>query len=406
MRIVYVTERLPFGTGESFIVPEVEALLAAGHELRIVPRISTDPVVHDDVDALLARVRPVPGAPRAAAALAVSMARRPVRTAASLGRLRHTRPRRRIAANLLATAEGAWLARMASAWRADHIHAHWAHLTATMAMAASALSGIPWSFTAHRYDVLLNNLLEQKLRSARFGRFIAREMLEAARGMVGPATLARAVVIHMGVPLPPPGRPPRARPAPVALCPARMTPVKGHRYLLEAAARLAARGVRCEFWLAGEGPNAGAIARQIREAGLGERVRLLGTVPHRELLGIYRDGLVDCVVLPSLHEGLSVALVEAMAHGVPVVATGVGGVPELLGRGAGVLVPPREPAALAHALGRVLGSAELRAALARAGRRRVAEEFEVTAIAERLAEGFAGRLRREALPSAAEVALV
>ena len=78
-------------------------------------------------------------------------------------------------------------------WGADHIHAHWAHLTATIAMGASAVSGIPWSFTAHRYDIFLNNLLTQKLRSARFGRFIAQDMLAEARPLVTPDALARAL---------------------------------------------------------------------------------------------------------------------------------------------------------------------------------------------------------------------
>ena len=66
-------------------------------------------------------------------------------------------------------------------------------------MGASAATGIPWSFTAHRYDVVLNNLLTEKLRSARFGRFIADEMLAIARRFVAPDALARAVVLHMGV---------------------------------------------------------------------------------------------------------------------------------------------------------------------------------------------------------------
>ena len=140
-----------------------------------------------------------------------------------------------------------WLARVARAWRADHIHAHWAHLTATMAMAASTVSGIPWSFTAHRYDVVLNNLLDVKLRSATFGRFIARRMLDIARGLIGPDAAARAVLVHMGVRLPrvPPPRPRRAMP--VAVCPGRLVPFKGHRYLVEAAAVLAARGVDFEL---------------------------------------------------------------------------------------------------------------------------------------------------------------
>jgi glycosyltransferase involved in cell wall biosynthesis len=105
---------------------------------------------------------------------------------------------------------------------------------------------------------------------------------------------------------------------------------------------------------------------------------------------MYREHSVDCVVLPSLDEGLSVALVEAMAHGVPVVATAVGGVPELLEGDAGVLVPPRDAEALADALASVLGSPERRAHLARAGRRRVETEFDVEAIARELATRFGG----------------
>ena len=390
MKIVYVTQRLPFGEGETFVVPEVEALLAAGHELMIVPRCSRDAVVHDNVGALLPRTRVLPGAGSVVAAVAGALARSPRRMAGAFWRLRRTRPRRRTIANAVATAQGIWLARIAREWGADHIHAHWAHLTATLAMGASTMSGIPWSFTAHRYDVFLNNLLTEKLRSARFGRFIAREMAAVARPLVAPDAFERAVVVHMGVALPaaPDGMPPRT--TPVLLCPARLTPIKGHGDLLEAAARLVARGIMFELWLAGEGPERAAIERRIGERGLSDRVRLLGTVPHAELLGMYRDRRADCVVLPSLHEGLSVALVEAMAYGVPVIATEVGGVPELLENGAGVLVPPSDAGALTEALARVLGSSTLRAELARAGRRRVEAEFEVGAIARELVRRFDG----------------
>ncbi|HET7425440.1 MAG TPA: glycosyltransferase family 4 protein [Gemmatimonadales bacterium] len=391
MKIVYVTQRLPFGTGETFVVPEVEALLTAGHEILIVPRLSREEVVHDNVDALLRRTRALPGAAAVLGAVLHALARAPRATIGAFWRLRRTRPRRRTYSNAIATAQGLWLAREARRWGADHIHAHWAHLTATLAMSASALSGIPWSFTAHRYDVLLNNLLTEKLRSARFGRFIAREMLETARPMLAPDAAARAVVVHMGVELPPAPAPGAVeRTTPILLCPARLVPVKGHGYLLEAAARLVRRGVAFQLWLAGDGPERASVERRIAELGLSDRLRLLDTVPHSELLMMYREHSVDCVVLPSLHEGLSVALIEAMAHGVPVVATAVGGVPELLKGDAGVLVPPRDPEALADALASVLESPERRAQLARAGRLRVATEFDVQAIARELAERFTG----------------
>ncbi|HEY7479482.1 MAG TPA: glycosyltransferase family 4 protein [Gemmatimonadales bacterium] len=396
MKILYVTQRLPFGHGETFIVPELEALLARGHELLIVPQLSDDPILHDDVGPIMARTRMLPGAGRIAGAVLRSLLRQPGRTLGAFWRLRRTRLLRRMIANAIATAQGIWLGDLARSWGAEHIHAHWAHLTATMAMGASTVSGIPWSFTAHRYDVVLNNLLSDKLRSAGFGRFIGRHMLEVARSLVGPDAIARAMVLHMGVALPPlRDHDVRAPRVPVVLCPASLVPVKGQRYLLDAAASLAARGTTFELWLAGEGPEESDLTRRIRDLGLGDRVRLLGLVPHAELLQLYAQREVDCVVLPSLdlgngkHEGISVALVEAMAYGVPVVSTATGGLTELLEDGAGVLVPPANRDALADALARVLGSAELRTQLGRAGRRRIEQDFDVTLVAGELVRRFA-----------------
>jgi glycosyltransferase involved in cell wall biosynthesis len=77
------------------------------------------------------------------------------------------------------------------------------------------------------------------------------------------------------------------------------------------------------------------------------------------------------VVLATLHEGVPVGVIEPMAHGIPVIATNTGGIPELLHGGAGIMVPPRDPAALADAIQRLLGDALLRRQLAEAGRRRV-----------------------------------
>lgn len=397
MKIIYITQRLPFGTGETFIVPEVDALLAAGHEVLIIPRVSREPVIHDDVGALVPRTRSLPGALAVARAVASQVAGEPRETLQAFWQLRCTQPRWRAILNAKATAQGIWVGRMAKAWGADHIHAHWSYLTATLAMSASAVSGIPWSFTAHRYDIVRNNLLAHKLRSARFGRFIGRETLALARTRVPRHAMTRAILLHMGVSLPPrpSGRTP-TRATPIVLCPARFVPVKGHRYLLEAVARLKWKGVPFALWLAGDGPERKTLVRQIQRLGLGDDVRMLGTVPHAELLRLYRERAVDCVVLPSLdlgrgeHEGISVALIEAMAYGVPTLATRTGGLPELLDGGAGVLVPPADAVALAHALERLLSSASLRSDLAHAARQRVKQDFDVEAIARELVRRFAG----------------
>jgi glycosyltransferase involved in cell wall biosynthesis len=203
----------------------------------------------------------------------------------------------------------------------------------------------------------------------------------------------------MGVRIPPSIAPRLDRAAPVVLCPGRLVPMKGQLYLVEAAALLAARGLPFEIWLAGDGPDRAAIAARIQEHGLDQRVRLLGVLPHAELQRLYRDGAVDCAVLPSVdlgegvHEGLSVALIEAMAYGIPAISTPTGGQAELLDDGAGLLVPERDAGALAEALGTLLGSPDLRGRLGLAGRRRIEQEFDAAVIAAELAQRFSAERR-------------
>lgn len=150
---------------------------------------------------------------------------------------------------------------------------------------------------------------------------------------------------------------PLATESPVVLCVANLKRYKGHHYLLEAVARLRDRNLPCTLALVGDGPERPALEDQA--ARLRIDVRFLGTRTDVEAL----LARAYVVVLPSLHEGMSNAVMEAMAAGRPVVATDVGGTGELL-RDRGVLVPPADPGALADGLGRVLGDPALAARLA------------------------------------------
>ena len=139
---------------------------------------------------------------------------------------------------------------------------------------------------------------------------------------------------------------------------ARLHPIKRHRDALDALRLLAARGVRLKLLIAGDGPETGAIAR--RAEGLD--VEMLGAV--EDMPGFYAR--CDAAMLVSDHEGTPAALAEAMACGLPIVATAVGGVPALIGE-AGLLVPRRNPAAIADALVRLVTDPALRASLAAEG---------------------------------------
>jgi glycosyltransferase involved in cell wall biosynthesis len=148
--------------------------------------------------------------------------------------------------------------------------------------------------------------------------------------------------------------------------------VKGHTYLLQAIPDIVKRVGRVTFLFAGRGELEPEIKRQASELGIQEHVRFLGfrnDIPR--LLS-----LLDLFVLPSLSEGLSIAILEAMAAGIPVVATEVGGNPELILNGeTGYLVPPMNPSALSIQVAAVLEDDRLRVRLGQASQRRVKDRF-------------------------------
>lgn len=152
---------------------------------------------------------------------------------------------------------------------------------------------------------------------------------------------------------------------------------KGHAVLLDAVATLGdlPLAVRC----AGSGGEADALATRTVALGLGDRVRFLG--PVGDVAPLF--AAADVAVLPSLAEGLGVAALEAMASGLPVIASRVGGLPEAVVDGeTGILVPPGDPAALAGALRRLATDPVLAARWGAAGRARVAERFDARLMAE------------------------
>jgi glycosyltransferase involved in cell wall biosynthesis len=175
--------------------------------------------------------------------------------------------------------------------------------------------------------------------------------------------------------------------------------VKGHRFLLEAWQILQRRGLDAELWLAGPGELRPRLETLSRALGLTGSVKFLGAVPHDELLKIYAEARVSAVVLASVdlgsgvHEGIPVALIEAMSYGIPVVATATGGTPELLVPGTGLLVPPADPTALADALQTLLRDGELRERLGDSGRQRVLEAHDIFQVAAELAKEFEAATR-------------
>lgn len=254
--------------------------------------------------------------------------------------------------------------------RRSVLHAHDAHAL-TLAGSCAALTGTPLVVT-RRVDFPLR-------RKGFWGRadwIIAISQAVAdvlARGGIPPE---RITVIHSGISLDATraagrfdirgalGLAPGAR---VAANVAALVPHKDHATLVTAAKHLAHRLPDLHWVVAGEGELKAPLEAQISQLGLRGRVHLMGHIRTPERL--IADA--DIYVMSSQQEGLGTAVLEAMALGIPVASTTAGGLPEMLGEGAGLLVPPRDPAALAEAVAQILEGAELRARLVNRARTEV-----------------------------------
>ena len=394
MRILYVTTKLPFGHTEAFAISEINALRRAGHEVRLAPCTTPGDIVHGDAAQLLplTYVEPLISS-RIISGLGAELRRAPRHSLRTVAKM--LRGRRRIPLKNAAVApKGIWLAGVARAWGADHIHAYWASTPATMALIASEIAGVPWSFTAHRWDIEENNLLDEKVSSSSFTRFISQDGLDDAHALGITQLAEKGTVIRMGVEL---EEAETAREGsaqnsargntPTIICPASLIPRKGLVYLIGAASRLKAKGLGFKIMLAGQGEQRAELEHLVAAQGLGGHIEFLGQVSHEKLIETYRSGQVDIVVMPSLHEGISVAIIEAMSYGVPAVTTAVGGMPELLAEGRGLLVPSEDAARLADALERLLTDPKLRESMGQQGKAHVFAEYAIeTTVARMIAQ--------------------
>jgi glycosyltransferase involved in cell wall biosynthesis len=250
---------------------------------------------------------------------------------------------------------------------ADLLHAHW-----LPSGWVAARTGKPYIVQVWGTDVELARraprLARAVLRRARLVIAASTALAESARSLGAPDVR----VIPSGVDLPPEIGP-EANP-PEVLYAGRLSPEKGVEELVEAA-----RGMK--LVVAGDGP-------------LRDRVpNALGFVPHDELQRLYARAAV--VVCPSRREGFGVACLEAMAHGRPVVAADVGGLRDLvIHEETGLLVPPRQPAALRAALQRLLGDRDLRHKLGAGGRKRAGRDFSWDAVTTATLASYADAVGR------------
>ncbi len=280
----------------------------------------------------------------------------------------------------------AWkLSRLIKQLQPDVLHAHDPHAVAMAALALSMSTELakPPLVAARRVDFHLRGSALSRWKYRQVDCFICasdaiRKML-VADGVPEP----RAVTVHEGIDVARAGAAPAAdlhgeywlpRHAPIVGNVAALVPHKGQKHLIEAAALVVQKVPDARFIIAGEGELRSALERQVKEHHLEKHVVLAGFRP--DVLSVHKA--FDVFVMSSVTEGLGTSLLDAMSCGKPVVATSAGGIPEVVKDGeTGLLVPPRDEAAMARAIVALLGDAHSRQTMGMAGLARVRERFSV-----------------------------
>jgi len=270
-----------------------------------------------------------------------------------------------------------------------------------VAMFTSQLTGLPFSFTAHAVDIYTSDprQLSEKIELSRFvvtcTEYNRRHLLEISDGHKTP--------IHRnyhGIDLDLFSNDSPKREAPDQpyrlLTIARLTAKKGLPTVLRAIRLLTDKGLSINHVLIGDGAEREKILALINELGLSPVTRWLGTLPHHEVLEHYRKTdlfVLGCEVAPNGdRDGIPNVLLESMAMGVPVVATDISAIPELVENGvSGLLVPPHQPDRLAEAMERMLTDRELRHRIIPAARQTVVKGFDNRQLVQDLAEIHWGR---------------
>lgn len=405
MRLAYVLVRFP-KVSETFVSREALALSRAGVDVHVLA-LSQDRagLVHPEGRALAPKARWARSRLLEVTAANFRWLRRHPAlylSAWTLALKGNLRSRRFLMRAMVMVPFGAWVADQAEALDIHHLHAHFATHPALAALVASHLTGIPFSFTAHAHDLYVDRtMLAQKVDRASAVVTISdanKRLIEQSTG----APTGKVTVVRCGADLK--SFRPRGRldlSSRTVVCVATFEAKKGHVHLIHAAAELARAGRAVHLRLIGGGelkPEAEQLAESL---GLSEVVTFLGPqggeVVARELAA------ASAFVLPSIvdergrTEGVPVALMEAMASGVPVIASDVGAVSELVHHGrTGRLVAPADVAALATAIDETLTNAADSAEMVSNGLTLIAEQFDLERNAHQLLE-----LIRAASPDAA-----
>jgi glycosyltransferase involved in cell wall biosynthesis len=283
--------------------------------------------------------------------------------------------------------------------RVDLLHAHFAWLPGAGAWVCARLLRRPYSVTAHAYDLFASTDLLALVAGAADDVIAISEYNRQFLARAGIRPAEAIAVIHCGVDLCQIDANAALRPLSAPEAPVRILSVgslnqkKGHQYLIEACRILKERGLAFVCTIIGGGSDETRLRALIEQHGLQAEVQLLGPRPNDEIMAAYRAhdlfALACVVAADGDRDGIPVVMMEAGAHGLPLVSTEVSGIPELAQpQRTGLVAPPADPAALADAIFTLAQDPALRQRLGENARELVHAEFNSPVNAQRLLERF------------------
>jgi colanic acid/amylovoran biosynthesis glycosyltransferase len=399
-RIAYIVSRFPH-LPETFILREMIQLEKLGWQIEFYPLIiQKQEVIHKEAqpwirrahsvpwfsaDVLLSNLRRVVKQPGQYLSLFLRMVRENLNTPKFLARA------------LLLFPRAVWMADQIKAQGIEHVHAHYATHPALVAWLIHQLTGIPYSVTVHAHDIFAEKpMLATKLQDSLFISAISEFNRKYLSDLLGPWVNEKTRIVRCGIdPLyfkNGNGHARRAGPLEI-ISVGSLQPYKGHIYLVKACALLKEWGIPFHCRIVGGGDLRPMLEQAIQESRLEDAVELLGPRTQEEVSRLLPTA--NCYVQPSVimstgkMEGIPVALMEAMMSRVPVVATSISGVPELVRPGeTGWLVPPEGVQALADVLTEIYQNPVEAERRAEQGHRWVMEEFELSSNVRKLASLF------------------
>ena len=401
-KIAYIVSRFPH-LPETFILREMISLEQLGWQIELYPLvIQHQELIHHEARPWLARARTVPWVSLDLLKANIArLIRRPRQYLSLLWRtLRENfRSPKFLVRALLLFPRAVWMADHFKREGISHIHAHYATHPALVAWLINQLTGISYSITVHAHDIFVEKpMLATKLQDSVFVSSISEFNRKYLADMFGPWVQQKTQIVRCGIDPAYYGNEKSMNAGQTSrleiISIGSLQPYKGHVYLVKACSELQKRGIPFRCRIVGGGELHPMLERAIRESHLDDLIELMGPRTQDEVSRLLQTA--NCYVQPSVitpsgkMEGIPVALMEAMVSLIPVVATSISGIPELVKNGdTGWLVPPENVEALAEALSQIYRDPAEAHKRARSGRKWVLDEFELFSNAKRLSELFA-----------------